>query len=447
MKNSIIKHYLLAILSFILFFSHVSAAESGVAKVVIVKGVAMDLKTNTKLKKDDWVSEGAVIKTEDKAFAKLIFIDKSTMNLGPNSQIEIQDFKKDKAGIVNLVEGQIRSQVTKNYMDINKKDSKLFIKTRTAAMGVRGTDFQVNFNSENMNTSLITFEGAVAMGAINDFKAKGFNQKSLEKIVSDSSAVMVRRGEFSGVMPNIDTKPVAPVKINTKQLKAMERNDGSISENTDSSKKDTRQTESRGTIPPGVSGEEFQGVGKKELMKEIAKVDVQTASQITLSPVSVPKETIPTSGANKAFREGGYVNMQVVAYIAPPKNAAVDPMTKQAIIPVTLGRIDPATGAYKNDYYQLNNDLSWKPINQIETRAPASAIGTTNPITATKPQSLTNSECLNCAGTTINTLQPPPPPVQKIDTSKIVEQSEDKINTITNQIQNTGKTKINVNVQ
>lgn len=446
MKKSIIKRYLLSLLALSLLCLQsiqANANGTGVAKIVIVKGIATDLKTNSKLKKDDWVSEGAIIKTEDKAFAKLIFIDKSTMNVGPNSQIEIQEFKKDKAGIVNLVEGQIRSQVTKNYMEMDKKDSKLFIKTRTAAMGVRGTDFQVNFNPENMNTSLITFEGAVAMGAINDLKAKGFNQKSLEQIVSDSSAVMVRRGEFSGVMPNIDTKPVAPVRINTKQLKAMEKNDGSLSQVDETSKKDSNKLESRGTIPPGVSGEEFQGVGKKELMKEIAKVDLQTAQTISLTDTPIKKDSVKVQSTNMAFRDGGYVNTQVVAYIAPPKNAAVDPMTKQPIIPVTLGRIDPATGAYKNDYYQLNNDLSWKPISPTDSRTPASSNTAASP-TGIKPPAITG-DCLNCANVPINPDKLPT--TGTIDTTKIVEQSQDKVDAISDQIKSSGKTKINIEIK
>lgn len=418
-----------------------SFAEDGVAKVVIIKGTVTNLKDNSKLKKDDWLPVGAVVKTEDKGFVKLIFLDKSTMNISPNSQIEIQSFPKDKAGIVNLVNGEIRSQVTKNYMEIDKKESKLFIKTRTAAMGVRGTHFQVNFNPENMNTSLITFEGAVALGAINDLKIKGFNQKSLENIVSDASAVMVKRGEFSGVMPSIDTKPVAPVKINIKQLKILEKNDGSNASTETKSETKTKMT--RGTIPPGVSGEEFQGASKKEVLKEISKVDIQTGSQVVVDQTK-PTTKSESSNSNKSFRDGGYVNTQVVAYIAPPKNAAIDPMTKQPIIPVTLGRIDVKTGEYKNDYFKLENDLSWKPIvsdTKPDSRTPASSSGPS--INLIKPPSILN-DCLNCG---VNLLPPPPISPTTIDTTKAIESSTDKIETIINQTQSTGKTKININIE
>jgi len=40
------------------------------------------------LKVEDWVEEGAIIKTFEKSFVKLIFIDKSSMNVGPASEMK-----------------------------------------------------------------------------------------------------------------------------------------------------------------------------------------------------------------------------------------------------------------------------------------------------------------------------------------------------------------------
>ncbi len=144
--------------------------ENLVAKAILLKGNVQALGVDKKiiqLKQGSWVEEGAIIKTSDKSFVKLLFIDKSQMNLGAKSEMEIKTFPKKEAGIINLLKGQLRSKVTKNYMEIEEKNkSKLYIKTKTAAMGVRGTDFQVNYNPANSNTSLITFEGAVSMGRI-----------------------------------------------------------------------------------------------------------------------------------------------------------------------------------------------------------------------------------------------------------------------------------------
>ena len=148
----------------------IHANENGVAKVIILKGTVNAFFKDGKavqVQIDQWLPEGAKITTQDKSFVKLLFIDKSQMNLGPKSEMEIASFPKNEAGIISLVKGQLRSKVTKDYMQMDDKSkSKLYIKTKSAAMGIRGTDFQVNFNEANQNTSLITFERAVAMTGI-----------------------------------------------------------------------------------------------------------------------------------------------------------------------------------------------------------------------------------------------------------------------------------------
>ena len=183
-------------LTILVFSKLIFANENNVAKVVILKGqVTAKLKdgTDIEVKVDQSFPEGVSLQTAQKSFVKLIFIDKSQMNLGPNSHLVINAFPKAEAGIITLVKGQIRSQVTKDYMDMDDKSkSKLYIKTKTAAMGIRGTDFQVNFNADNQNTSLITFEGKVAMSHIDkDHREDQLDQGKLEKFVSSDKAVMV----------------------------------------------------------------------------------------------------------------------------------------------------------------------------------------------------------------------------------------------------------------
>lgn len=362
------------ILLFTLIFSlgtSALAASKGVAKVIKARGKVFEVNSKKKLKKGDWIKEGAEILTKNRSFIKLLFIDKSKMSLGPNSQMVVTKFPKKKAGIISLMKGQLRSQVTKNYMQMSDKDkSKLFIKTKTAAMGVRGTDFQVNFNVRNQNTSLITFEGAVAMGAIGDLR-KGLSQKRLESIVSSPTAVMVRRGQFSGVMPNVDTKPLAPIKLNKKQLKALESNDGSKTSST-SKKGKPAKLATRSILPPGVEGEEFAGAGKKEILEEMAKIDGG------LSTIDLDENGDDTNiesqdyAGNTKLNDGGLIDTENVLYIAPPKDAAIDPITKEPIIPLHFGKINPVTGLYENDYYKLDHKGDWTALPQEKDRSPAS---------------------------------------------------------------------------
>ena len=114
-----------------------------------------------------------------------------------------------------------------NQKDKNK--SKLFIKTKSAAMGVRGTDFQVNYNPVNDNTILITFSGAVAMAQITEpWRALVRPQiKITWKAVSSDNAVVVKKGEFSGVTKN-SQRATIPVKMSPVQLESLKSNESGI---------------------------------------------------------------------------------------------------------------------------------------------------------------------------------------------------------------------------
>ena len=255
-----------SLLTFAFAFSLANSAfaeTGGVAKVVILKGsVKAKFADGTMIdvKADQSIPEGAVIQTADKSFVKLIFIDKSQMNLGPNSQMIINAFPKKEAGIITLVKGQLRSQVTKDYMDMDDKSkSKLYIKTKTAAMGIRGTDFQVNFNAENQNTALITFEGKVAMAHIEKgAREEKFDQGKLEKVVSSDKAVLVTHGQISAVNLNVAERAMAPTLLGAKQIDALKENETGVKESTEGEKKQYRNP-----IPPGAESAAFSNVNDK----------------------------------------------------------------------------------------------------------------------------------------------------------------------------------------
>lgn len=366
--------------------------EKGVAKVIQVKGKAYNLDTKKRIKKNEWIKEGATLLTKKRSFVKLLFIDKSKMSLGPGSKMQISKFPKKDAGIISLMKGQLRSKVTKNYLEMDKKDkSKLFIKTKTAAMGVRGTDFQVNYNPVNENTSLITFEGRVVMNALNPRVARlreTLKQAVLESIVSEPTAVAVTQGQYSGVLPSVNSKPLAPVIINKKQLKILEANDGSKESNVSNDKKPKgKKVAKRSVLPPGVKGADFAGASKKEIVNQVAQVDKNMAREVA-NNLKIKKERGPASqneseisSNNKSgLTPGGFVDTNNGLYIPPPPSAAIDPITNEVIMPEMMGNFDSTTGEYKNEFYDVNPDGSFveKSSNispdgsTIQTREPAS---------------------------------------------------------------------------
>ncbi len=338
-------NYLTIGLTTLTFANTLLADEGNVAKVILLKGLVKAKLTNgtvLDVKVDQAIPEGATLQTAEKSFVKLIFIDKSQMNLGPNSQMIINAFPKKEAGIITLVKGQIRSQVTKDYMEMDDKSkSKLYIKTKTAAMGIRGTDFQVNFNSENQNTALITFEGKVAMANIDKNEREGhFDQGHLEKVVSSDKAVMVEHGQISAVNLNVAERAMTPTLLGTKQIDALKENETGTKESSESDKKQFRNP-----LPPGADSSIFSNAAPSK------GNDKENPTKSDPNGFFNPK-----TGEYK-LPAGSIVDLNTVNIIPPPANAVFDPNSKTFLVPENFGKIDKNTGEYKApEGLKLGND-------------------------------------------------------------------------------------------
>jgi len=118
-------------------------------KIVLVTGKAAALSpdgTSRKLKRGGPFYEGDTIETQRKSFVKLKYTDGGVMLLRPGTKLIVEKYKYPKNGVgesvTNLVKGGLRA-VTGIIAKRNRDKYKL--KTATATMGVRGTDFTVRF--------------------------------------------------------------------------------------------------------------------------------------------------------------------------------------------------------------------------------------------------------------------------------------------------------------
>ncbi|GAB4410838.1 MAG: hypothetical protein OHK0056_14250 [Bacteriovoracaceae bacterium] len=380
------KRVMILILAF--SFSLPALAEEGVAKAILLKGsvTALEGGNPRNIAQGDWVSEGAQIKTEAKSFVKFLFVDKSTMNLGPNSEMKIDTFPKKDAGIVTLIKGQLRSKVTKNYMEIENKDkSKLFIKTKSAAMGVRGTDFQVNYNPENNATALVTFEGRVAMAQLENMDAirQNVSQQVLEKMVSSPEAVIVTKGQFSGVSEQT-SRATIPVKINPAQLETLQKQEIPMTKEDAKemglSKEQASIKTFRSVVPPGLSGKSVANDAKAvvNVVAKTAGITVSAAPRPTISAASPPPEGMVDKATGQiAPTAGGFIDVSTAQYIPPPPGSPFDPQTQTYIPPSSVGSVDPITGDFFNKNYKLSSTGQFIPVVQTtDGRAPASTAGT-----------------------------------------------------------------------
>lgn len=244
------------------FFAFSGQQSKDVARVKIKRGKATVVSpdgSKAELKKNMWVKEGAIIKTGPKSFVKLSFIDKSSMNVGPKSELKIEKFSKEDAGVINVLTGKIRSKVTKDYLKMDKDKSKLFVRSKSAVMGVRGTEFIFTANKKAGTSTAVLLEGSVVFNKIH----KGANLGNLEAIVNKGRPI--KPGQFSVVMKN-KAKPTVASKMSSKQLNGLAKNP-EFKEVTPGKK----AKKMKSVVPPGLSGDIVMG-GSENLENEIKKV-------------------------------------------------------------------------------------------------------------------------------------------------------------------------------
>ena len=106
-----------------------------------------------------------MILTEENSFTKIKLLDNSYVNLGPNSELIIDDFVYDPnegsvKGTFTLVSGFL------NFVG-SKKPKTLKFYTQGSILGIRGTDFDI-FSNENGEISFAVYEGTVLLSNKNN---------------------------------------------------------------------------------------------------------------------------------------------------------------------------------------------------------------------------------------------------------------------------------------
>lgn len=137
-----------------------AVAEHGVFMIVDgevqienVQG-AVPAKVNSKIQSGE-----SVITNEGRA--KIVMTDRNVIVVMPNSRLKIERYSntpEDKNVTLNLVEGTIRTDVEQNYDDEN---SMFEVRTPTATVGVRGTQFITSYTKDGDATEVTTLRGRV----------------------------------------------------------------------------------------------------------------------------------------------------------------------------------------------------------------------------------------------------------------------------------------------
>lgn len=380
-------------------------AGAKIALVKLVRGQVdqLTLGKTTPLKLDDWVEEGAVVKTGERSFVKLLFTDKSSMNVGPASEMKIEKFNGKEAGVIDMVKGQVRSQVTKDYLQIQEKDkSKLFIKTQNAVMGVRGTDFMVTTNGQN--TATVLFEGEVVFNHLTDRSA--LETGKLEDIVD--RGVRIMPGEFSVVEAD-RFQPTVPAVLNVKQRETLESNTTFESGRNPSS----QAKETRSIVPDGLSGQEVSNPSDA-LKKEVANI---APAHVTATSPVVSNASGFVAGDTIKPANGSFLHLESGMVIPPAPGSVFDKNTNSFIPAPGNGSVSSSGNYVPPQNVTITND--GKIFLNIPTAGENKIVEVARPAPVIAPASVSLTQVAQIAmnnpaiiqGGSIAVTPPPPAPM------------------------------------
>ena len=118
----------------------------------------------TPVKVDDGVQTGDVLRTKSLSKAQITFIDNSTLTIAPESRVGIEAYMFDSAqnkrnAVVQLFQGLAHVVVSKVF---KSTEPDFVVKTQTAIMGVRGTEFGIRLQPNS--SEILNFEGVLQVG-------------------------------------------------------------------------------------------------------------------------------------------------------------------------------------------------------------------------------------------------------------------------------------------
>ena len=118
------------------------------------------------VKLDDGVQPGDVLRTKSQSTAQITFIDNSILNISPESRVAIESYMFDasnekRSAVLKLFQGLAHVVVNKVF---TSAEPDFIIKTHTAIMGVRGTEFGIRLQPNS--STILNLEGAVQVGNI-----------------------------------------------------------------------------------------------------------------------------------------------------------------------------------------------------------------------------------------------------------------------------------------
>ncbi len=220
------------------------------------------------------IDQGNIIRTGKASIARIVFANGDQYIVGPGTEYSSSWKKEAKktATLMNLVRGKVRAVISKGGPRSN-----LNIQTKTASMGVRGTDFYVTANGYKKSTVSVLRGEVSVKPKVTETKIIEKAGKKIEKIiVKEAPEIKVSKGFVAEVketpkeeisLPDTGKKIVAKTvekpMVNVRQTSKVEL--ASIQKNTV-----IRETQSE--------KEQMQKTLSKEVIAKIEELDKKSVS-------------------------------------------------------------------------------------------------------------------------------------------------------------------------
>ena len=326
---------------------HIFAKTTVFAEVVKIKGTVTKLVPGaleaSKIEMGDKLVEDTSVLTGPKSFIKIKLVDKSEVSLGPESKIVLSQMPHETPGVISLLKGRIRAEVERPASGTTT-DNKFYVRTRTAALGIRGTDFQTIYNPENRMTSLLTFKGAVAMVKVDEA-----THEKLEKTQDVDQKVVSR--ETKDATPTVQTIPGKALNEQDELKKVLSKGDVVIvppGQNAFSS-----ESLKKASLPVKISPVQLNALYRNRDFDEKNVVNLKSANavdsarlEVTQAPQKAPIEGLYDAvSGDYAPKAGGYIDLKTGLYVAPGSDAVLD--TARGVYRSDKGGdVDVDTGEY-----------------------------------------------------------------------------------------------------
>jgi hypothetical protein len=289
MKHLLFKSMLMVCAALLTYATVAGAASVG--RFTLVEG-RVDLLRDGNLpalvvKVDDAVGSGDIIRTKSLSRAQITFIDNSTLTISPESRIAIEEFTFDAAqnkrsAVLKLFQGLALAVVNKI---IKTEEPDFVVKTHTAIVGVRGTEFGVRL-SPNSST-ILNFMGATQVGNISPEVSRLF-LKAFKVAFSfgwnNGSNRWVLLKAMQGTTVGLNVPPTKPFTITREdQMQFMRQ----LSTNAGG------RNASRGLPQTAVAGSSIPATGPPSITTPGTPSTLNLLTTVTVPPTLTPQAQTP----------------------------------------------------------------------------------------------------------------------------------------------------------